>query len=183
MRILIISADGFEDSELLVPRKSCTDAGMQVDIASFARGPIRGKRGCEVEAGIAIDEIRPDDYDALILPGGTAPQKLRRSAEVLAVVRAFFEAGKPVAAICHGPQILISAGVLSNRSATCYKTVARELAAAGARYRDSEVMVDANLVTSRKPSDLPAFVRETMRKLRARQAQTAAARKAVANQL
>jgi len=172
MRILIISADGFEDSELLKPRDACTDAGMQVDIASFGRGPIVGKHRCEVEAGIAIDEVRPEDYDALILPGGTAPKKLRRSAEVLAVVRAFFKAGKPVGAICHAPQILISAGVLSNRSATCYKTVAHELAAAGACYRDSEVVVDANLVTSRKPSDLPAFVRELMRKLRARQTQT-----------
>ncbi len=169
MRILIISADGFEDSELLEPREACTDAGMQVHIASFARGPIVGKRGCTVDAGIAIDEVRPEDYDALILPGGTAPRKLRQSAEVLAVVRAFFKDGKPVAAICHGPQILISADVLSSRSATCYKTVAHELAAAGARYRDSAVVVDANLVTSRKPSDLPAFVRELMRKLRAYQ--------------
>lgn len=169
MRVLIISADEFEDSELLMPLRRCTDEGMHVDIASFARGPIKGKHGCEVEAGVAIDEVQPQDYDALILPGGRAPQKLRRNAKVLEVVRAFFQAGKPVAAICHGPQILISAGVLPNRSATCYKTVARELAAAGGRYQNSEVVVDANLVTSRQPSDLPAFVRETIRKLRARQ--------------
>jgi len=90
---------------------------------------------------------------------------------VLEVVRAFFAAGKPVSAICHGPQVLLSAGVLSNRSATCYRTVAKELAAGGARYQDSEVVVDANLVTSRQPSDLPAFLRETMKKLHERQAE------------
>ncbi len=167
MRILIISADGFEDSELLMPRQHCIEAGMHVDVASFMRGPIKGKRGGEVDVDLAIDEVRPQDYDALILPGGRAPQKLRRSARVLEVVRAFFAAGKPVAAICHGPQILISAGVLSERSATCYKSVARELEAAGAHYRNSEVVVDSNLITSRQPSDLPAFMRELMRKLRA----------------
>jgi len=171
MRVLIISADGFEDSELLVPFYRFQEEGIDVDIASLERGPIKGKHGYEVDAGLAIDEVRPGDYDALIVPGGRAPERLRKNAKVLEVVRAFFAAGKPVSAICHGPQVLLSAGVLSNRSATCYRTVAKELAAGGARYQDSEVVVDANLVTSRQPSDLPAFLRETMKKLHERQAE------------
>ena len=171
MRILIISTDEFEDSELLVPYDRLREEGMDVDIASLARGPITGRRGCRVEAGLGIGEVRAQDYDALIVPGGRAPQALRRNAKVLEVVRAFFAAGKPVAAICHGPQVLISAGALSGRSATCYETVAGELQAAGARYQDSEVVVDGNLVTSRRPSDLPAFLRETLKRLRERQAQ------------
>ena len=102
------------------------------------------------------------------MPGGRAPEKLRKNAKVLEVVRAFFSADKPVAAICHGPELLASAGVLRNRSATGYRTVAQELEAAGARYRDAEVVVDGNLVTSRQPSDLPAFMREIVKKLRER---------------
>lgn len=179
MRVLVISADGFEDSELLVPWYRLQEEGMHVDIASLERRPIKGKHGYEVDAGLAIDEVRPEEYEALLVPGGRAPERLRTNAKVLEVVRAFFAAGKPVSAICHGPQVLLSAGVLSNRSATCYRTVAQELAAAGVRYEDAEVVVDENLVTSRQPSDLPAFLRETMKKLHARRvearARTAAA--------
>src|SRR3989344_2557291 len=96
------------------------------------------------------------------------PAALRENKQVLDAVRAFFKAGKPVSAICHGPQILISAGVLQGRTATCYKSVAEELKAAGIDYQDVEVVVDGNLVTSRQPSDLPAFMRETMKKIRSR---------------
>ncbi len=167
MKILFISADGFEDSELLVPYYRFQEEGMTVDIASLERGKIRGKRGYEVEANLAIDAVRPDDYDALLLPGGHAPESLRKSARVLEVVRNVFQAGKPVAAICHGPQLLVSAGVLRGRSATCYKSVAPELKEAGVQYRDAEVVVDSNLITSRQPGDLPAFMRETMKRLRA----------------
>lgn len=170
MRILILSADGFEDSELLVPYYRFLEEGMEVDVASLARGPLEGKHGYRVEASLGIDEVRAGDYDALIVPGGRAPEKLRKSAKVLDVVRAFFANGRPVSAICHGPQVLAAAGVLRNRSATGYRTLARELEAAGARYRDAEVVVDGNLVTSREPADLPAFMRETMAKLRERRA-------------
>ena len=172
MRVLIVSADGFEDSELLVPYYRLREEDIAVDVASPARGPIKGKHGYQVEAGLAIDDVRPADYDALILPGGRAPERLRKDAKLLEAVRAFSAAGKPISAICHGPQVLASAGVLSGRSATCYRTVAHELAAAGARYQDAEVVVDANLVTSRQPSDLPAFLRETLKLLRARAATT-----------
>lgn len=175
MKILIISADGFEDSELLVPYYRFKEEGMTVDIASLERGKIRGKRGYEIDANLAIDAVRPDDYDALLLPGGRAPETLRKSARVLDVVRDLFQAGKPVSAICHGPQLLISAGVLRGRAATCYKSVAPELKEAGVQYRDAEVVVDSNLVTSRQPADLPAFMRETMKRLHANDTQAHAA--------
>ncbi len=166
MKVLIVSADQFEDSELLVPYYRLREEGIVVDIASLARGKIRGKHGYEVEANLAIAEVDPEQYAALVLPGGKAPARLRGERAVQEIVQHFFHAGKPVSAICHGPQILASAGVLTGRTATCYQAVADELRRAGARYRDAEVVVDGNLVTARKPSDLPAFLRETMKQLR-----------------
>jgi protease I len=168
MKVLIVSADAFEDTELLVPWYRFREEGLLVDVASLHEGRIKGKHGYQVLANLAIDDVQAADYDALLLPGGWAPEALRRSPRLLEIVREFFAAAKPVFAICHGPEILISAGVLGGRSATCYKTVAAELEQAGARYRDAEVVVDGNLVTSREPGDLPAFLREMMRKLRAR---------------
>lgn len=167
MKILILSADRFEDSELLVPLARLREAGMQVDIGSFSVGTIHGKHGESAHANRALAEIRAEDYDALMLPGGKAPAALRQDAQVLALVRHFFAAGKPVAAICHGPQVLISAGVLAGRTLTAYRSVAHELKAAGAQYRDAEVVVDGNLVTSRTPADLPAFLREFIKTLQA----------------
>jgi protease I len=165
MKVLVLSANGFEDSELTVPVERLREAGMQVDIGSFVVGPIRGKHGETVRANRALSQIWPEDYDALLLPGGKAPEVLRQEPQVLAAVRQFFEAGKPVAAICHGPQILISAGVMAGRTATAYRAVASELKAAGAHYRDAEVVVDGNLVTSRTPADLGAFTREFLKQL------------------
>jgi protease I len=167
MKALIISANRFEDSELLVPYYRLREEGITVDIASLTKGFIKGKHDYEIEANVAIAEVHPDQYGALVLPGGKAPAALRENKRVLDVVRAFFEAGKPVSAICHGPQILLSAGVLKGRTATCYRSVADELRSAGVNYRDVEVVVDGNLVTSRQPSDLPAFLRETMKKIHA----------------
>lgn len=167
MRVLIISADNFEDTELLVPYYRFIEEGIAVDIASMKKGIIRGKHGYEIEAKLALDDINPEAYDFLLLPGGKAPEALRKEKKALDLARYFFENGKPVSAICHGPQILVTAGLLKGRHATCYKSVAPELKASGARYEDKEVVVDGNLITSRQPSDLPAFMRETMKKLRA----------------
>ena len=167
MKILILSADRFEDSELLVPLARLREAGMQVDVGSFTVGPIHGKHGESAHVDRAIHEIHPEEYDALLLPGGKAPAALRKDAQVLVLVRQFFASGKPVAAICHGPQVLISAGVLAGRTLTAYRAVAHELKAAGAHYRDAEVVVDGNLVTSRTPADLPAFLHEFINKLQA----------------
>lgn len=166
MKALIISADNFEDSELLVPYYRLKEEGIPVDIASIHRGKIRGKHGYEVETNRSLKEIRPDEYDILILPGGKAPEVIRKEKEALDIVRHFFEKNKLVAAICHGPQILISANLLKGRHATCYRTVVEEIKAAGAIYEDKEVVVDGNLITSRQPEDLPAFLREIMKKLK-----------------
>ena len=165
MKALIISADNFEDSELLVPYYRLKEAGVEVATASLNRGTIKGKHGYEVAVDKPLDEVNADDYAILILPGGAAPALVRKEPKALEIARSFFTHNKPVAAICHGPQILISAGLLQGRRATCYKTVADELKKAGALYEDREVVVDANLVTSRQPADLPAFMRETMKQL------------------
>lgn len=168
MKALIISADNFEDSELLVPLYRLKEEGMEVHIASIKKGKIRGKHGYEVEVDKTLDEINPDEYVILILPGGKAPGAIRKEKEALDIARDFFSKDKPVSAICHGPQTLISAGLLKDRKATCYKSVAKEMRDSGALYEDREVVVDGNLVTSRQPSDLPSFIRETMKILRMR---------------
>ena len=167
MKVLIISADHFEDSELLYPYYRLKEDGVDVEVAAISKGMISGKHGYEVEVGKTVHEVNPEDYDVLILPGGKAPSQLRREPKVLDIARSFFAKKKLVAAICHGPQILISAGLLKGRRATCYRSVAEELRASGAIYEDREVVVDGNLITSRQPSDLPAFMREVMKAVKA----------------
>ncbi len=166
MKALIISADNFEDSELLVPYYRLKEAGLAVDVASVKKGSIRGKHDYEVAVDKTLDEINPDDYAILILPGGKAPERIRKEARALEIARSFFAHNKPVAAICHGPQTLISAGLVRGRHATSYRSVAGEMKDAGALYEDREVVVDGRLVTSREPADLPAFMRETMKLLK-----------------
>jgi len=166
MKALIISADNFEDSELLVPYYRLKEANIEVTIASLSRGVITGKHGYEVIVDKSLEEVNPDDYVILVLPGGKAPEALRNEPKVQNIARSFFARSKPVAAICHGPQILISAGLLNGRCATCYSSVAEELKESGALYEDRDVVVDANLVTSRQPADLPAFMRETMKQIK-----------------
>lgn len=165
MKALLISADHFEDTELLVAYYRLLEAGIEVDIAAIRRGKINGKHGYQVEATKALKDVNPDDYALLVLPGGKAPAAIRKEAAALRIAQAFFANSKPVAAICHGPQTLISAGLLRGRRATCHPSVAEEMRAAGALYEDSEVVVDGKLVTSRRPSDLPAFMRETLKLL------------------
>ncbi len=164
-RALIISADNFEDSELLVPYYRLKEAEVEVDVASMRRGKIKGKHGYEVEVNRELDDIDPKDYGILIIPGGKAPEKLRREGAAIEIVKSFFLKRKPVAAICHGPLLLVTAGVLKGRRATCYKSISAELEEAGAFYQDKAVVVDENLITSRQPSDLPKFLREIMKKI------------------
>jgi len=162
-KALILSANDFEDSELLVPLYRLREAGYSVDIASLTRDTIHGKHGYEVPVTKVFKDVTPAEYGVLILPGGKAPAAIRNDQAVQEIARSFVKDGKPVAAICHGPQILVSAGLLKGRRATCYASVAPELKEAGALYEDSEVVVDGKLVTSRKPDDLAAFDRELMR--------------------
>ena len=166
MKALIVSADHFEDTELLVPLYRLQEEGLQVDVASISRGKIHGKHGYEVVVDKALRDVDADAYDLLVLPGGKAPATLRKEAAAVAVAQAFMGGGKPVAAICHGPQVLITAGVMQGRRATCAPSVAEELQQAGAEYEDREVVVDGKLVTSRRPADLPAFMREIVRFLK-----------------
>jgi len=163
MKVLIVSADNFEDTELLVPMYRLLEAGHSVDVASVGRGNIKGKHGYVVGVDRTLDEIDPTEYGVLLLPGGKAPETIRRVRKALGICRHFMGHGKPVAAICHGPQILVSAGLLQGRRATCYRTVKDELLEAGALYEDRDVVVDGHLVTSRQPSDLPAFTGELMK--------------------
>lgn len=164
-RALIVSADRFEDSELLEPARRLREAGVAVDIASTRRGVIIGKHGSRVEVDKTVEAADSADYDLLLLPGGHAPAELRRHAAVLQLVRQFIAERKPVAAICHGPQILAAAGVVQGRHVTGYRAVASEMRAAGAVYEDAEVVVDDRLVTSRHPGDLPAFMAAMLRLL------------------
>ncbi len=162
MKVLIISADQFEDTELLFPLYRLREEGITVDIAAPRAGAITGKHGYEATANKTLEAVNADDYELLILPGGKAPAAVRKEQKAIEIAKAFFRRNKPVAAICHGQQTLVSADLLKGRRATCYSNMVRELKDAGALYEDREVVVDGNLVTSRQPSDLPAFMREIM---------------------
>jgi protease I len=164
-KALIISADGFEDSELLVPYYRLKEAGLEVIVSSMNRGMITGEHGYQVTVDKTLEEVNPSDYGILILPGGKAPALLRQEPKALAIAQNFFAESKPVAAICHGPQILASADLLKGRHLTCTTTVAKEVMEAGGLYEDREVVIDGNLVTSRQPGDLPAFLRGLMQQV------------------
>lgn len=166
MKGLIISADNFEDTELIYPYYRLKEEGINVDIASIEKGIIKGKHGYEVDIDEKVDDIDPERYHFLILPGGKAPSALRENERVLDITRKLFEKGKIIAAICHGPQVLISAGLLRDRKVTSYKSVRDEVLNAGAEYLDKAVVVDDNIITSRVPDDIPFFMRELLKKIK-----------------
>ncbi len=165
MKALILLADGFEDSEFLYPLYRLQEEGIDVDVAGPEKGTYTGKHGYTGEATLTFSEASAEDYDALILPGGKAPETVRLDDDALDITRTMFKAKKIVAAICHGAQTLISAGVLDGRKATCWQGIQDDLKVAGAAYSDEEVVVDGHLITSRCPEDLPAFSRALMRAL------------------
>ena len=161
-RILIIAADGFEQSELMEPRAMMQDGGAGVTVASPEDGSIKGwdtgDWGDSVDVDITLDEVSSGDFDALVVPGGQInPDLLRLQPRAVELVREFAASGKPVAAICHAPWLLIEAGIVAGRTATGWPSVRTDLANAGATVVDREVAVDGNLITSRKPDDIPAF--------------------------
>lgn len=161
-KVLIIATDGFEQSELLDPRDELRDSGAQVTLAAPKREPIQGvihdEKGATITPDLTLDEVRPENYDALLIPGGVAnPDRLRREEKAVEIVRSFCGAGKPVAAICHGPWLLVEADVVRDRTVTSWPSVRTDLRNAGARVEDREVVVDGNIITSRKPDDIPAF--------------------------
>jgi protease I len=157
MPALILLADGFEDLELFCPWYRLQEEGVAVTLASPSGQPATGLHGYRVEADSPIRELNPSEYDLLVIPGGAAAERLRLREEAVDVARTFMEEARWVAAVGRGPQLLISAGALNGRSATCAAAIRDDLRAAGATYRDEGVVVDGNLVTGRGTDDLPAF--------------------------
>lgn len=161
-RVALIATDGFENAELFEPRQVLLDAGALVEVISIKNGQAQGYREFERADAITVDKraisAEANDYDALLLPGGTINgDKLRGDADVLRLVRGFFDADKPVAALCHAPWVLIDAGVTAGRRMTSYHTIRRDVENAGAEWVDGPAVVDRNLLTSRDPNDIPAF--------------------------
>jgi protease I len=162
-RVAILAADGVERVELEQPRKALEDAGARTELISIADGQIAARNNDLDDAGTfevdrTVGDASPDEYDALLLPGGTVnPDKLRMEPGAVSFVRAFVESGKPVAAICHGPWTLAEANVLEGRRLTSYPSLRTDLRNAGAEVVDEQVVTDGNLTTSRSPEDLPAF--------------------------
>ncbi len=165
MKAIILTTDHFEDSEVTEPVKQLEQAGIKCYIASLQIGKIKGKKGAELVAEMTLNEVNPDSYDLLLLPGGEAPANLRKSQRALDIARHFFASNKPVAAICHGPQILVSADLLQGRKATCVEKISDELIEAGAHYLDAPLVIDDNLITSRHPGDLHEFIKAILTKL------------------
>jgi protease I len=167
-RALILTADKFEDMELFFPYFRLLEEGIAVDVAAPKRGHIEGEHGYGFDVEKTFDEAQPDGYDLLLIPGGSpdgAPSTVRRDQKAQAIAKSFFKSNKPVSSICHGPWLLASAGVVNGRRLTSFwrDEVPEDIKKAGGIYVDEEVVVDGNLVTSRYPGDLPAFMRETMR--------------------
>jgi len=166
-RVAILVEEEFEDRELTGPLESLRAAGAAVTVVGPVAGAeYRGKRGgVVVKADLAAGAAKIKDFDALIVPGGHAPEKMRMRHAMVDLTRDAMEAGKPVAAICHGPQLLISANALRGRTLTCWPSIAIDVKNAGGLYVDKPVVEDGNLITSRKPDDVPAFVEAIVRAL------------------
>ena len=165
LAVAILVTDGFEQVELIEPRKALHQAGAETRVVSPKAERVRGWKftdwGDEVRVDAPLDQAKAEDFDALLLPGGVmSPDLLRLLPKAVAFIKAFFEAGKPVAAICHGPWTVIEAGAARGRQMTSWPSLQTDLRNAGADWVDKEVVVDQKLVTSRKPDDLPAFNRE-----------------------
>ena len=161
-KIAILAADGFEEVELTKPEKALEDAGAKTTVVSIKPGKIQGMNHADKGDTVAVDQTlgdaEPQDFDALMIPGGLMnPDALRSNEEALEFVRHFFREGKPVAAICHAPWVLIDAGVIRGRTVTSWPAIKTDVRNAGGNWVDREVVVDNGLVTSRKPDDIPAF--------------------------
>jgi protease I len=168
MKALILSADGFEDLHLFCPWYRLREEGLDVAIASPGGQVVTGLHGYSVAADMPIRELNPAEYELLIVPGGSSPERLRLREEAVDVARTFMEEDRRVAAIGHGLQLLISAGALHGRRVTCAPGIRDDVRAAGAGYQDEGVQTDGNLITGRGLDDLPAFCHEIMLALAAR---------------
>ena len=166
-RIAILAEQDFEDVELMEPLKAMKEAGAQIFIVgSGSQTSYQGKRGkVTIKVDIDADKVRADDFDAIIIPGGYAPDKMRLHQPMIDLVRKAHDLGKVIAAVCHGPQLLISAGIVSGRRLTSWPLVAIDLKNAGAIWVDEPLVKDGNIITSRRPSDLPVFNRAIIQAL------------------
>lgn len=167
-RVAGLVADGFEQVEFTEPRQALEQAGAQVSIVSLEPGEVQGfnhfDRADRFPVDCTVRDANPDDFDALLIPGGAhSPDRLRADEAVLEFIRAFDRAGKPIAVICHGPWLLASSGIARGRRLTSYHTIKDDLINAGARWEDQAPIVDGNLLTARNPQDLPQFNREMLR--------------------
>jgi len=159
-----LADNGFEDRELMYPYSRFQEAGYRVEVVGpKAKETYNGEHGLTIDADLSPQDVKIDDYVALIIPGGRAPDRMRTKKGLVNLVKEAFQKGKVIAAICHGPQVLIEADVVRGKRATCYVSVSTDLKNAGGVYEDRSVVVDGNLVTSRFPADLPDFCRETLK--------------------
>lgn len=166
-RVAMVVAPGFEDSEAIEPKQHLEGQGAEVQVIGLQRGTVEGKKGATLEVDATFEDVSVDQFDALVIPGGGAPERLRIHEAPVAFAREFVESGKPVAAICHGPQLLISADVLRGRTVTCVAGIRDDVKNAGATYVDQALVEDGNLITSRVPADLPQFNEAISRSLAA----------------
>ncbi|MFX1486241.1 MAG: type 1 glutamine amidotransferase domain-containing protein [Promethearchaeota archaeon] len=168
-KVLILIDEGFEDSEFLYPYYRFQEEDYEVDVVGSEANQIyTGKRGVPMKSNLSPDRVKIEDYDAVIIPGGRAPDRMRLNKALVRIVKMAHEKGKVIAAICHGAQMLIEADIVRGKKATCWYSVATDLKNAGATYIDAPVVVDGNFVTSRFPADLPRFCQETIKLLKKR---------------
>jgi protease I len=159
LRVALVTGEGFQDQEALMPLAFLENRGATVTVVGPETGKVKSYNSdVHLIIRAAAADVSAADFDALVLPGGTAPAKIRENEHIVALARQIFEAGKPVAAICHGPQVLVAADVIEGRTMTCYEKVADELRAAGANYKDQAMVQDGNLITSRIPTDIPEWL-------------------------
>ncbi len=164
-KIAFLLADDFEDSEYQEPRKTLEEAGHDIDVIGIEAGEVTGKKGATATVDMAAGDAPADEYDALVIPGGYSPDKLRVHGDVVELTRTLAQRDILVAAVCHAPSLLIEAGVVEGRTMTSWPSVRTDLANAGATVVDEEVCIDGRFITSRKPDDLPAFGEAILRAL------------------
>ncbi|MGE3524671.1 MAG: type 1 glutamine amidotransferase domain-containing protein [Gemmatimonadales bacterium] len=164
-RILFFAAPLYEDLELWYPRIRLEEEGATTVVAGLGEPTYQGKKGYPVTVDASVDDVRSADFDALVIPGGYAPDIMRRSERLLEITREIFNAGKPVAFICHAGWVPISAGIVRGRRGTSVRAIKDDLVNAGLRWEDSPVVVDGNLISSRTPADLPDFMRALIKML------------------
>jgi len=166
-KILIMVDEGVEDVEFIYPYYRFQEEGYKVDIVgSKAKETYTGKHGVPITSDLSPEKVNVDDYDAVIIPGGRAPDRMRINKGLVNIVKEAYKKNKVIAAVCHGPQMMIEADILRGKKATCWKSVATDLKNAGAIFIDAPAVVDGNMVTSRFPADLPKFCQETIKLLK-----------------